>query len=270
MSYDVFFKLQKKELVPDCMTYFSSRPNYKVSDTQAWYENEATGVYFSFMVGKDYDIEFNINYFRPHYFALEAKEELLAFCMNFPSTIIDPQRESRSKKFDGEMFLKSWQENNQLASQVLKSKSTLEEYKLVPTELLTQFWEWNYNIDKLHSGTLSHRDVFIPKLMLYEEEKHIQLLSLWPEGLPVVLPRNVDIIIARKQWLRKKLSIIKYQIASRLLEKYEAEESNGKYVVLNYKDMPKDIKNFFKSSYPTNLNRECFLDRNFVINRELF
>lgn len=44
MSYDVFFKLQKKKLIPDCMTYFSSRPNHKVRDTQAWYENEATGV----------------------------------------------------------------------------------------------------------------------------------------------------------------------------------------------------------------------------------
>lgn len=85
MSYDLYFQADAIDFA-QIEHYFSNRLNYKVANQQAWYSNEKTGVYFYFEwnepkeSGKsDGDIEiehpiaFNLNYFRPHVFALPYK-----------------------------------------------------------------------------------------------------------------------------------------------------------------------------------------------------
>src|SRR5207248_9248706 len=71
-------------------TLFRS-PNYELNDAQALYSNEDSGVYFAFEFlqqdgddeeGRDTSllpVSFNLNYFRPHAFGLEAEPELSAF-----------------------------------------------------------------------------------------------------------------------------------------------------------------------------------------------
>ncbi len=54
MSYDLYFKSRKPESKPDAKAfaaYFKQRKNYEVTDKQAIYENEITGVYFIFDLG---------------------------------------------------------------------------------------------------------------------------------------------------------------------------------------------------------------------------
>src|SRR5580658_8884848 len=92
MSYDLLFKPRNGLLDQgDLVRYFSHRHNYKVDGAQAIYGNEDTGVYFQFDLQtaseasdtEDYPVAFNINYFRPSYFILEAEMEVSAFVRTF-------------------------------------------------------------------------------------------------------------------------------------------------------------------------------------------
>ncbi|MGN6671303.1 MAG: hypothetical protein ACTHJ4_07185 [Candidatus Nucleicultricaceae bacterium] len=254
------------------MNYFTSRSNYKISEAQAWYENEATGVYFSFNVGDEYDLEFNINFCRPHYFGLEAAKELSEFFINFPSTIIDPQAENTTEKFDEQSFLNNWLNHNTFACRAAKPQLCLSKYKPLSTSLLDQFWKWNYSIDNLVYTTLSNLDVYISPLHLYQESNLIKPLSFWPDGISIVLPRDIDIIISKKKIFRKtsKYSIIKYSSISKVLEKYQHPKSNENYIILYYDNMPKDIGKIFSSLLVDTFNSEYLLDRNLLINEEFF
>ncbi|QCP52451.1 hypothetical protein FAZ95_25110 [Trinickia violacea] len=89
MSYDLFFTLPADVAQDDVEAYFRQRRCYRV-DGGATYENPDTGVYFSFAVdegevpneqgtGPQRRIAFNLNYFRPHIFGLEAEPEVSAF-----------------------------------------------------------------------------------------------------------------------------------------------------------------------------------------------
>lgn len=49
MSYDLFLKPRNGSLSSEQFaSYFQSRPNYTVEGSQAWYQNEATGVYLEY------------------------------------------------------------------------------------------------------------------------------------------------------------------------------------------------------------------------------
>jgi hypothetical protein len=92
VSYDLYFEPRSGALdLHEIAAYFSSRPNYEVNPTQAWYQNEETGVYFVFeMQSREetegteyYPVALNINYFRPSYFIEEAEPEITAFIRMF-------------------------------------------------------------------------------------------------------------------------------------------------------------------------------------------
>jgi hypothetical protein len=84
MSYDLFFLTPSMESSSaEFNRYFAQRPNFSMKDRQAWYQNDDTGVYFSFEHVEHGDepagywVQFNINYARPRFFALEALPEVV-------------------------------------------------------------------------------------------------------------------------------------------------------------------------------------------------
>lgn len=275
LSYSIFFNSEKgkgKISSDTYLNYFKNRQNYNVSDVQAWYENKATGVYFSFWIETDYDIEFNLNVFRPHYFALEAVQEILSFLKEFPSTIYDPQLEYTGK-FNENKFFEKWQENNKSACKIAELGSHLTEHRLIPTALLNEFWEWNYGLEHLSATTFAGLDIFIPQLSLYEEGKgNVKLLSLWPESLPIVLPRNIDVMlgITDQSTGNPILSIVEYSSISSLIEKYEQPQSNHLYAVVNYPTIPEDIAAVFHFKHSKLIKPNCLLNSEIVINEEYF
>jgi hypothetical protein len=119
MSYDLYFtnpRISKEEF----LTYFRGRPNYELSDLQAVYQNEDTGVYFIFDYeesGTDSVASFNLNYYRPHVFGLEAADELSAFIDSFGFAIHDSQIEGMADgAFSKEGFLKGWNAGNEFGA----------------------------------------------------------------------------------------------------------------------------------------------------------
>ena len=78
MSYDLYFEAGagKKLDAKSFGAYFRARRHYQVENGQAVYQNEDTGVYFIFDEPQEGVVAFNLNFLRPHVFALEAAGEL--------------------------------------------------------------------------------------------------------------------------------------------------------------------------------------------------
>src|SRR5271168_4683376 len=111
MSYDLHFRSRFPDFrftLDNFVDYFKVRPRYEIKGSQAWYSNGESGVYFSFEFNEQneqngdsgatdetdsklFPVSFNLNYFRPHPFGLEAEPEAAAFVREFDLTVSDPQ-----------------------------------------------------------------------------------------------------------------------------------------------------------------------------------
>ncbi|MPW22977.1 hypothetical protein GCT13_40890 [Paraburkholderia sp. CNPSo 3157] len=125
MSYDLFFNFPTPVPSTDIERHFSGRPNYQVGDA-AVYQNPHTGVYFQFtwprdsVDGKVGRVAFNVNYFRPHVFGLEAEAEVHAFVMRFSPKIEDPQLHGMGAgPYAPERFLSGWNTGNEAAYEAI-------------------------------------------------------------------------------------------------------------------------------------------------------
>ena len=92
-STSFFLRPQTEGSSGEFIRYFAERPNFSMKNGQAWYQNEDTGVYFSFELAEGGDetprcwVQFIINYARPRFFALEALPHVESFVSRFGLSI---------------------------------------------------------------------------------------------------------------------------------------------------------------------------------------
>src|ERR1700743_190727 len=100
MSYSLEIYLKPAVGPRRISAYFAARDHFKMVGNEARYGNEKTGVnfWFTFRLGRDLlfrkvvkSAEFEVNFFRPSFFGLEAEIELSAFIAMFRPRIFDPQ-----------------------------------------------------------------------------------------------------------------------------------------------------------------------------------
>ena len=150
MSYDLYFKPRSGELSQDrFLRYFQNRPLYVVQNQQAWYQDEDTGVYFSFEMrapdeGEEddpaaaYPVSFNMNFFRPSFFALEAEPELSRVVSDLDLVVLDPQNDGMGEgNFDPARFVSGWRKGNEFGySAILREPSGQTNIVSMPTDKL--------------------------------------------------------------------------------------------------------------------------------------
>ncbi len=154
MSYDLWFRAANGTAPgPEQVhQYFAGRPHYRMSEQQAWYENETTGVYFSFELSDEsgqadeeedeqqrdvLPVAFNINYFRPHVFGLEAEPELTAFVERFGLTVSDPQSDGMGDgAYSCEGFLRGYNAGNRFAHQAMLSMNETPALHTLPEAVI--------------------------------------------------------------------------------------------------------------------------------------
>src|SRR5262249_15239827 len=156
--YDLFFRSPDASLTPAQFEgHFLFRPNYQVNSGHAFYENEDTGVYFSFDLTED-DSEdstsshasFNLNYYRPHFFGLEAAPAVAAFVERCRLHVEDPQVNGMGTgPFTSEGFLKGWNAGNLFGYQALQDSGRIP--PAYTTAGLEQAWKWNVHRTKLQN-----------------------------------------------------------------------------------------------------------------------
>src|SRR5262245_29767647 len=146
MSYDLYFKSRSGEpsvSAEDFASFFRARPNYEVSEQQAIYQNEATGVYFIFDIGDEESEEeepgllplsFNLNYLRPHIFGLEAELELSTLVKQFDLLVSDAQIDGMNEgEYSADGFLRGWNTGNEFGYQSILSQSPDHQPMTLPT-----------------------------------------------------------------------------------------------------------------------------------------
>lgn len=283
MSYDLYFtkpKISKEEFD----RYFQRRSNYTLNNSQAFYENKDTGVYFSFEHnedahgedgdGLDYSVMFNINFFRPTYFILEAEPEVTAFVGHFQCEIEDPQGNGNAQYSPAELK-RGWEHGNRFGYKaVLQDKDGPDKIFSRPEQELTAIWQWNHSKEALSAAMTE--DIFIPRIMFAIFDGELASLCVWPDAISTLIPKVDRIWIPRSELAPRPLlgrrkddeCVIPFSAAVAVLQPYRV----GGYSVDAYKlpapITPPEIAAFVRKLSATKINvKGISLDQ--VLTREL-
>lgn len=226
MSYDLYFrKKEQKSLSQDeFREYFEPRRNYKVEDKQAVYENEDTGVYFSFdytevdVANKESEIpadnssaSFNLNFLRPHIFALEAEPEVANFIKAFGFLIDDPQISGNTSGiYTSEDFIRGWNVGNKFAYESIGKSNPDVMNTSLPSADIEKYWRWNYNLNSLRKE--KGENIFVPRIMFHLVEGQVKSFTTWSDAIPTVFPVVDTVIIFRDELAPSKLFSTKNEI----------------------------------------------------------
>jgi hypothetical protein len=263
VSYDLFFTSPKITL-EQFENYFSDNPRYEVNNGQAWYTNEDTGVYFLFEHndepqsdedGIDHSVAFNMNYYRPHYFALEAEPEIRRFIESFNCSIHDYQNSGMDNgPYSREGFLRGWNSGNDFGySAILGRDDAMDVVFSKPSAELEQIWKWNYSKQKMQEDF--QEDIFIPRIMFMLVNGKLGSVCVWPDGISTLIP-SVDFLyvprkeLAPKKWYGRRKAdfcILSKQDFSEFLQAYTCDQYELPAFKLPSPDTPNEIKDYVKS-----------------------
>lgn len=262
--------------------YFKARKNYQVSEQQALYQNETTGVYFVFDLGGPEESEManaapvtlNLNYFRPHIFGLEAEPEVRALVEHFGFLVSDPQVGGMG---DGEYstggFLSGWNQGNDFGYRSIISQRPNENIPTLPTSQIEACWRWNFTLGDLQAQF--GENVFVPRFMLLECEGSVRSGIVWPDGIPTAIPEADLVIIPRKTILPRKflhqpedLVIAPWAEVQPILETFPIKGGAVPYRHLEYSTPPEHVISQLRALQPTGMKIQA-LSTDKVLNTEL-
>jgi hypothetical protein len=229
VSYDLdlYPRKKKRPLRREAfLAYFEGERFHHDGDTVN-YSNDDTGVYFHFTWyggGTDVDapnrqtdayrrqpyIHFNMNYFRPHTFGLEAARVLPRVVEHFDLVVSDPQSEGMGQgDFSEEGFLRGWNAGNRFAAQAVGAMRQAGETALggtltLPAALNRAYWDWNYRRQQICDDLcdLELIGVYVPPIWFCREDGQVRSFALFPNLVPTAVPR-VDYVFALRNELGK-------------------------------------------------------------------
>jgi len=285
MSYDLYFKSRSGKPSPpaeEFAAFFRARPNYEVSDQQAVYQNEATGVYFIFDIGTVENEEepdllplsFNLNYLRPHIFGLEAELQIRALVAQFELLVSDTQIDGMSDgDYSAEGFLRGWNTGNTFGYQSILSQNPEHQPLALPTAQIEACWRWNLAKDELQAKF--GEDVFVPRLMFLRNGAEVASTVAWPDGIPIAMPEAQLILIQRRDILPRKLFGRREDMVTAtwvevesMLQQFPLEQGTLPYRLLRYSIVPEPVVNHLRTLTPTTSKPEAVsVDK--ILNAEL-
>jgi len=205
MSYDLFFEFQSPVQAEDLDRYFATRPNYQ-SGNGAFYQNQATGVYFQFTWSADATgsrtvsrSAFNMNFFRSHVFALEAEPEVRSFVERFSARVQDPQKEGMGDgPYSTNGFLKGWNTGNEYAYEaILTMQAPSHKFYTLPANEIEWVWRWNFSIASTQASF--GESLFVPRIMPLLINGELHTVVVWGDGIPELIPEVDMLLIIRDE-----------------------------------------------------------------------
>jgi hypothetical protein len=209
LSYDLFI-LPHAFDANAIRAHFEARPWYRVEAHQAFYSNEETGVYFAFDILENPESEedseprqphvaFNLNFFRPHTFALEAEPEIAAFLARFPGRTHDPQLMG-DEPYSRDGFLKGWNHGNRAAFSAMAGQGANAPLLADPAHIESA-WRWNYNRRALQEKLGDN--VFVPRVVWLQPSAGAAPVrcATWTFGIPSVIPEALitHVVLVRQK-----------------------------------------------------------------------
>ncbi len=202
MSYDLH--ITPKSFDPRAIIeWFGWREHYETNDNGAHYSNDDTGVYFSFEVVANPEpcedepapapyVHFNLNYYRPHIFGLEAEPEVAAFLQQFDSAIHDPQSGGMGDgPYSRAGFLGGWNAGNRFGFQAIGSRNKSPPPWHADPALIEAIWKWNYGRAALQKT--AGDQVFVPRISWFlpaGADGPVPACT-WTDRVPTMIPESL-------------------------------------------------------------------------------
>ncbi len=193
MSYDLF--LRSRDGSHDrgqLLEFFRAREWYKVDEGQAWYENDDTGVYFSFDLNEpsetgeppQFPVSLNVNFFRPSYFIAEVETEVTALVHRFDMVVFDPQENGMGEgEYQKELLIAGWSQGNEYAfSAFLKEPEPRGNLLSMPAAELERIWTWNRQRRALQARYGDSK--FVPRICFIRIDYGVASAVVWPTAFP--------------------------------------------------------------------------------------
>lgn len=244
MSYDLYFKADEEIGDRAFFEYFEDREFYFLFEDEgrAGYENEDTGVYFGFERHERDGVylSFNLNYFRPTFFGLEAAPEVTGFVEHFGVGIEDPQNEGMGDgPYSEEGFLRGWKAGNRFAvDSILASHGDEVDTFVMPRDELLRVWRWNKKRSarqKVFGG--GH---FVPKISFcVGSDGRAETYLVWTDACPIAMP-EVDWVVVLNYEAgrdRPRPSIATWNEFTPILENFEFREDHW-FLGYDYRETP--------------------------------
>ena len=284
MSYDLYFTSPPISR-EDFRGYFLKRPCYELHGNQAIYQNKDTGVYFLFEYsepkpGDDEAVRhvamFNINYYRPHYFILEAQLEVTKLVKRFGFAVHDPQMHGMGDgPYTPEGLLGGWNHGNEFGySAILDGPNTPATIHTRPAAELEKIWRWNFRRNEYNKEL--GKDIFIPRIMFALAGAELFSFCVWPDAISTLIPKVDRLLIPRdefapKPWFKAKTKdtcLIRLSEALPLLERYKVSAYDLEAYELPSPVTPPEVKKFVTGLKPVAaMPQSIAMDQ--VLNREL-
>lgn len=253
MSYDLMFsagpgkKLDKKSFA----NYFRERPNYQVNKRQVVYQNEDTGVYFIFDEPDHGVVAFNLNYFRPHTFGLEAAPELEQFAQAFDAVVADPQGETAEEgPFSQAAFLDGWNAGNQFAYRAMLKERT-EPVRTWRSEKIQQTWEWNYSRQTEQERV--GENMFVPGIFALDVNGEVLSVAIWPPDCAILLPAVDAVLVplAQSGKQSEELAVVRWDEVLPVVQAHQEQAPGLVRYQLAFEQWPADITEFLQRERAT-------------------
>lgn len=218
MSYDLYFKPRSGEISgEEFRSFFSDRKHYDPEKRGSFYLNHDTGVYFSFdftnQKGDEGDPEdpsnrfplsFNINYFRPSYFILEAEPEVTELVQRFDLTVHDPQLDGMGEgPYDKALLISGWAAGNAFAYSAMLAR--VRDVLTLPTDRLLEIWRWNYARADLQRTVGGAK--FVPIIFGVQMETGVATVCAWADAVPSILPKVDYLFLSRRELAPKRFFV---------------------------------------------------------------
>jgi hypothetical protein len=273
VSYDLFFRSRSptsRFSRDDFVRHFTGRPHYEVNESQAWYCNEDSGVYFAFdFIERDkvpeaeeesdscsIPVAFNLNYFRPHAFGLEAEPEVAAFVHAFNLTVSDPQMSGMGDgEYSAEGFLRGWNAGNAFGYRAMISQDHAQTFLTLPSSRIEALWRWNFNRELVQVDIADK--AFVPRIFFFEADRNVQTAVAWGDGIPILLPA-VDLVLVPRQrlaprrWFRSNDDIVVFtwRELEPIVRRFRQRSSEPSSHELFYEATPSDIERAIREKQP--------------------
>jgi len=221
MSFDLFFCWDRPERInfEAVCSWSDGLACFKRNDSQLWYSNEDTGVYFSLdFEGKqpaggerpeipegyfDTGLSFNLNFNRPSYFGYEAMPVVENLSMGFGLSAFDPQaRDSEHlllRDVTAHDLLQGWLENNRNAILAMIEQAGLE----TPPQMLLEksMYRWSYSNKRKDLQRKCGDQIVVPTLSPIRRRgsSQAQLAFAYTQDVPCLVPNCDWVLIVRKK-----------------------------------------------------------------------
>jgi hypothetical protein len=273
VSYDLFFRSRSPDSPfsrDDFVRHLTGRSRYQVKESQAWYSNEDSGVYFAFDYSvRDEDpgaedesdsslipVAFNLNYFRPHAFGLEAEPEVAAFVRAFNLRVSDPQMSGMGDgEYSAEGFLSGWNASNAFGYRTIVSQDLEQTFLTLPSSRIKALWRWNFDREERQNEIAD--TAFVPRIFFFDAGGKVQTGVAWGDGIPILLP-SVDLVLAPRQrlaprsWFRSKEDIVVFSWPEldSILRPFRKRSGELDSFELFYEATPTEIERVFRAKPP--------------------